>query len=762
MNKRLSLLISAAAVATAVASTSPSLQAAATGPNVVVTNNPPGLQIVTLRRDVDVDSVVKEYGLTPAHIYRYAIKGFGAAADPATIEKLKQDSRVLAVESDAPVAHCCIGLPQVISTGIGRMGLTNFPLAQINKINEPLNVDVAVLDTGIDAAHPDLYVYQSAGFADPGLNGNDWSGHGTHVAGIIGAIDNIMGVVGVAPGVRLWSVQVLGPTLSSFDTVIAGVDYIAQHADQISVVNASLAPSTYGETILPFIALHEAVSNIVSKGVVFVAAAANNGQDIAGPDGIFGTNPGTGLCDDVVPAALPEVMAVSAMDPLLNKIASFSNFSRINKVPSFVTSPGLGIDVTAPGVNIYSTYSTYPCIDNGYATLSGTSMAAPHVAGLVALYIAANGRATNAAGGYRIRQAIIDNSQPQSAWSGYPNTSGPNGSQEPLATPSTNWIPRPSITGKVMTNGAFHLDFQTVPGYTYTAQYCTSLAASNQWATLLGAVTGMGNSAAVTLADPTPDPSTRFYRVVMLPTPYPVSITNANTWPPGYGYGISQGEPGVVGPCVRFRNPNLFVNGLRSYVTVPNQSPSLYHTNDWWPLDLLGPFTVEFWAKPAQLVSDLFCPACAMDAPQNEANGRNGWVFSQAPDNTWQFRVGGTNGYVATVAGGTVLANAWHHVVGVYDGAAIFLYVNGQLAAGPTAAPGFAPNPIAPLRFGATTMSDRTFDGWLDEVAIYPNALSAGAIAAHYSAVTTNNAGYAAQILADHPLGCWHLDEPAP
>ncbi len=242
----------------------------------------------------------------------------------------------------------------------------------------------------------------------------------------------------VIPGVRIWSVEVIGPSQHAVANVLAGMDYISLHADQISVVNASITIVAESYSV----AIHQAVTNIVNQGVVFVAAAGNGGGDISG-DLVWGNE------DDALPAALAEVMTISAMDPNptqfntnapltaggspnpgFDTIASFSSFSLIRHDPSLVLSSGFAIDVAAPGVNILSTYK-----GGDYAIMTGTSMASPHAAGLVALYIAANGRATNAAGVYQIRQAIVDNSQPQSQWASYPNTADPDGNPEPLAMP---------------------------------------------------------------------------------------------------------------------------------------------------------------------------------------------------------------------------------------------------------------------------------------------------------------------------------------
>lgn len=481
---------------------------------VIGTTNPPPLQIVTLQAGVDVGAVIHEFNLQPKFIYRHALNGFAAAMDSATIGKLKQDDRIAAVSADAEVFLCS----QTMPTGIARMGLTNFPVAHLNGQDHRINVDVAVLDSGIQLDHPDLNVYLpgSVSFADGSTNGSDWKGHGTHVAGIAGALDNDFGVVGVAPGVRLWSIQVVGPNQHEVANLLAGLDYISLHADTISVVNASLTTRASSD----FDVIHQAVSNIVSQGVVFVAAAGNELDDLSS-DIIWGNE------DDNLPAGLPEVMAVSAMNPTNDTFWSFSNYSFIRHDPSFVLSPGFAMDVAAPGVNIFSTYK-----NSGYTNMTGTSMASPHVAGLVALYIAANGRATNAAGVYKIRQAIVDNSLPQPQW--YPNgqptqitangptyltttTGDPDSNFEPLAMPSENWVPQPKILTVSPTVPGAQVSFQTVPGYTYTVQYCNSLTVSNQW-TDLTATNGTGSLTTVTVSDSTPS-TMRFYRLSRQTTP---------------------------------------------------------------------------------------------------------------------------------------------------------------------------------------------------------------------------------------------------
>lgn len=177
-----------------------------------------------------------------------------------------------------------------------------------------------------------------------------------------------------------------------------------------SVVNCSIGLTT---APVPYLSVDTAMSNLVSKGIVVVAAAGNSAVDIAGPDGVFGINPTNGVSDDIIPAALPEVMAVSSINVATERVSGFSNYSYAPRATNLVNSPGGAIDVAAPGDDSSSNpRGIYGAAIGGYTYMYGTSVSAPHVAGLVALYIAANGRATNAEGVYRIRQAIVDNSLP--------------------------------------------------------------------------------------------------------------------------------------------------------------------------------------------------------------------------------------------------------------------------------------------------------------------------------------------------------------
>jgi subtilisin family serine protease len=304
------------------------------------------------------------------------------------------------------------------------------------------------------------------------------------------------------------------------------MEFAYENADQISVANMSFANVPWGSTS-PYNAIRLAVQNMVNAGVVVVAAVANNTNDIAGPDGVFGEIPGGPQSDDVVPAGLPEAMAVSAMDPTNDVMAFFSNFSQVARtndpvtgMTNYISSPGGAIDVAAPGVHIYTTFpiaiGTNVYGSNRYGWFDGTSLAAPHVAGLVALYIAANGRATNAEGVYRIRQAIVDASLPQSQWRTN-NTHDPDTNPEPLAIASEKWVPMPVITNVSGTPANFRLSFNAVPGYDYTLQSATELGTGGSW-TNGATVSGSNFVAAVSVTD-TNAAGQKFFKLLRSPSP---------------------------------------------------------------------------------------------------------------------------------------------------------------------------------------------------------------------------------------------------
>jgi subtilisin family serine protease len=204
------------------------------------------------------------------------------------------------------------------------------------------------MDTGIDADHEDLTVVDGVkiikGVTTEDVY-NDDNGHGTHCAGIIAAKNNDLGVVGVACSASLYAIKVLDSGGSGYYTdMIKGLDWAISHG--VHVVSMSFGGQTSTK------AFESACKNAQSKGLVLVAAAGNGGN-----------------AKVLYPAAYSSVIAVGATDSS-NARASSSSY-------------GSQLDIMAPGVGIYSTYN-----DGGYTTLSGTSMACPHVSGTVALVLA--------------------------------------------------------------------------------------------------------------------------------------------------------------------------------------------------------------------------------------------------------------------------------------------------------------------------------------------------------------------------------------
>ncbi|MBN2589005.1 MAG: S8 family peptidase [Sedimentisphaerales bacterium] len=214
-------------------------------------------------------------------------------------------------------------------------------------------VNVAVIDTGIDYNHQDLAGNYKGGIniVRPRKAPMDDNGHGTHVAGIIAAIDNEIGVVGVAPQANLYAVKVLNAAgLGSYADIIAGIDWCYKtEGIEIDVINMSLGGTLYSE------AMKDACDNAKTVGIVVVVAAGNEATK---------GNP------VVYPAAYDSVIAVAATDK--------------NDQRAYFSSYGSYVDIAAPGVNIDS---TLPGDKYSGETWSGTSMASPHVAGTVALII---------------------------------------------------------------------------------------------------------------------------------------------------------------------------------------------------------------------------------------------------------------------------------------------------------------------------------------------------------------------------------------
>jgi subtilisin family serine protease len=293
------------------------------------------------------DAVAREHagrhGAEVEFVYSHALKGYSATIPTNRLASIRADSRVAYVEADGAVT----AMAQTLPWGVDKIDADLSSTFAGNGSGAINNVNVYVIDTGIDVAHTDLNVVEHVNFA--GGPNKDCNGHGTHVAGTIAAIDNFADVVGVAPGAPLHGVKVLGCGGSgTFSGVIKGVDWVTAHAIKPAIANMSLGGG--GNT-----ALDDAVHHSADSGIFYSLAAGNSGADACS------SSPAR--------AGIYNGVATVAATDSNDSEASWSNY-------------GLCVDIWAPGVNILSTKK-----GGGTTTMSGTSMASPHVGGGGALYL---------------------------------------------------------------------------------------------------------------------------------------------------------------------------------------------------------------------------------------------------------------------------------------------------------------------------------------------------------------------------------------
>jgi subtilisin family serine protease len=346
----------------------------------------PGSYIVTVRNTAGrvlpaqaAADLARQYGGSVRYTYTNALQGFAIRMPEAAAKRLAADSRVSSVSQDATVS---LGTTQTGATwGLDRIDQRNLPLdGNYTYTTTASNVTAYIIDTGIRATHTQFGGRASVGYdaVGDGQNGNDCNGHGTHVAGTVGG-----STYGVAKGVHLVAVRVLNCSGSGTNSgVIAGIDWVTgNHASGApAVANMSLgggADST----------IDQAVRNSIADGVTYAVAAGNDNAN---------------ACNSS-PARTAEAITVGATDSADNR-ASFSNY-------------GTCLDIFAPGVNITSSWNSSDTATN---TISGTSMATPHVAGAAALYLADN----PAASPQTVRNALVANGT--TGVVGNPGTGSPN------------------------------------------------------------------------------------------------------------------------------------------------------------------------------------------------------------------------------------------------------------------------------------------------------------------------------------------------
>ena len=303
----------------------------------------------------EANRVVQGTGGQVKHVYSVAIRGFAANMSAQAVAQMQANNPNIAYCEQDQVASA----PPIraeAKPGSGTSGQeTPWGIARVNGGAAGSYATAWVIDSGIDLDHPDLNVdvARSRNFVERESSPDDTNGHGTHVAGTIAALDNTIGVIGVAPGAPVVAVRVLNRQGSgSYSGVIAGVDYVAQYGQPGDVANMSLGGPVSE-------ALDTAVINAAAGGVRFALAAGNDGAHASNysPARANGTN----------------VFTVSAF-AVGDNWASYSNYG----------NPP--IEYAEPGSSIKSTWK-----NGAYNTISGTSMATPHLAGILLAGAVANG-----------------------------------------------------------------------------------------------------------------------------------------------------------------------------------------------------------------------------------------------------------------------------------------------------------------------------------------------------------------------------------
>lgn len=344
--------------------------------------------IVVFRDFVDVgfetDALERIAGFRSEFRYGSALKGFAARLSAFQVSVLQLNPLIAFISADREVQ--AIGTVPVTGTDVVPTGVRRVDAGTTTTAQQASTVAIAVIDTGVDLSHPDLNARNGKNCINTALTANDDNGHGSHVAGTIGARNNGAGVVGVAPDSVIYAVKVLNSAGSgTWSQVICGIDWVTANAATlgIKVANMSLIGSGRNDNncgASNFDALHLAICRSVNAGVTYAVAAGNSPVD-------FATS---------APASYPEALTVTAMSdsdgapggtggpPTLcagetdDKFATFSSFA--------VAQTEIAHTISGPGVCIRSTY-----MNGGYATFSGTSMATPHVAGITALCFGSGG-----------------------------------------------------------------------------------------------------------------------------------------------------------------------------------------------------------------------------------------------------------------------------------------------------------------------------------------------------------------------------------
>src|SRR5688500_7975863 len=324
-------------------------------PTFAASEGIPGRFIITLRDDADAASVARAHGVSPDFVYSTVLNGFAGSMSDAARSGLLRDARVLRVVQDGFAYKTTT--QSNATWGLDRIDQSALPLSKTYTYNNTgAGVTAYIIDTGIRFAHNEFGGRAVSGFdAVDGGTADDCDGHGTHVAGTVGGA-----TYGVAKGVRLVAVRVLDCAGSgTLSGAIAGMDWVAANASGPSVANLSLGASANSS-------VDEATRRMIASGVA-TAIAAGNGNRGGRQQDACGYSP----------ARVAEGMTIGSTTSTDAK-SSWSNY-------------GACVDFFAPGSSITSAGITS---NTALVSMSGTSMASPHVAGVAALYLQINSAAT--------------------------------------------------------------------------------------------------------------------------------------------------------------------------------------------------------------------------------------------------------------------------------------------------------------------------------------------------------------------------------